>query len=971
MQGVAAGVQAGPLTLNVGTGVSNASNFGTLTIQANGSYTYVVNNTNTTVQGLRTSAQTLQDIFSYTINDGQGGVSTTQVTVTIQGQNDNPVAGDDLGISATEAGGTNNGTAGVNPSGNVLTNDNDVDTVANGETETVQGVASGDQGNTVISTGVGGAGIAGSFGTLTVNANGSFNYVVNNANATVQGLNVGGTLTDTFTYTMRDTALTTDNALVTFTINGANDAPVAVNDGSAATPAYIAFEGSPLVVNAASGIRPNDTDVDNLTSSLTATKDTNPLHGTVTVNADGSFTYTPTAGYLGGDSFTYHVNDPDPPGPSVSLASNSATVFIDVQPRVWHIDNAFVGPGTGPLGSATNPFLSIDAFNTANAAAAAADKPDIIYLHDGTGTYTTTDGVNLFTGQTFLGQGVDLTYTTSASAPGGPQLITLANLDNTQIPVIQVTGGAGNAGITLAQNNTLAGFTIETTNSAGIGIEDSNAAGVAGSVGTLNVSLVGISGIGQAIDIDQGGTLNATFNSITSGNSSGANAGSTAEGIQLGGIVGSLIGGSFTVTNATTIVNADTTAIQVLNTANNAAFDFGQTTVSDSNIGTGRNGNGIDFSTGLGTGNSFTFDDGNGGTTDLNVTTDAGFGLRAGAATVNISGTANSIVANGGAAVDLTNTSLGSGATFATVSSANSTGNGIQITGLSTGNFTANGGSITNATGTAVSITGGTSSITYNGTITDDLGQLVSVASKTGGTTTFGGTITDGNDGDGSGISVSGNTGGTVNFNGQTTLSTGANTAVTLTSNTGATINFNAAGNGLDITTTTGTGFNATGGGTGATRCVQGTGNTINSRQRHRAECRQHDDRRERPHLRRASRRTAAARPASSSTTPARRRPARHRQRRRAPPAARIANKTGADGSTSTGIGIYLNNTSEVQLERHAAQRLPKLRHPRPGSQRLHADHSVINATGRARTATTSASTRAASPSASLTAPPA
>jgi VCBS repeat-containing protein len=87
-----------------------------------------------------------------------------------------------------------------------------------------------------------------SFGTLTVNANGSFNYVVNNANTTVQGLNVGGTLTDTFTYTMRDTDGATDNALVTFTINGANDAPVAVNDGSAATPAYIAFEGSALVV---------------------------------------------------------------------------------------------------------------------------------------------------------------------------------------------------------------------------------------------------------------------------------------------------------------------------------------------------------------------------------------------------------------------------------------------------------------------------------------------------------------------------------------------------------------------------------------------------------------------------------------------------------------------------------------------------------------------------------------------------
>ena len=54
-----------------------------------------------------------------------------------------------------------------------------------------------------------------------------------------------------------------------------------------------------------------------------------------------------------------------------------------------------------------------------------------------------------------------------------------------------------------------------------------------------------------------------------------------------------------------------------------------------------------------------------------------------------------------------------------------------------------------------------------------------------------------------------------------------------LTSNTGATINFNAAGNGLDITTTTGIGFNATGPGplatSGGTVTVLGSGNSINS----------------------------------------------------------------------------------------------------------------------------------------------
>ena len=61
------------------------------------------------------------------------------------------------------------------------------------------------------------------------------------------------------------------------------------------------------------------------------------------------------------------------------------------------------------------------------------------------------------------------------------------------------------------------------------------------------------------------------------------------------------------------------------------------------------------------------------------------------------------------------------------------------------------------------------------------------------------------------------------------TLNTTTATAVNLTSNTGATINFNAAGNGLDITTTTGTGFSATDGrrDDGGTVTVQGTGNTI------------------------------------------------------------------------------------------------------------------------------------------------
>lgn len=61
-------------------------------INNDGSYTYTVNNDNTAVQALRTSGDTLDDVFTYTMDDSGGLDSTAQLTVTIQGANDAPVA---------------------------------------------------------------------------------------------------------------------------------------------------------------------------------------------------------------------------------------------------------------------------------------------------------------------------------------------------------------------------------------------------------------------------------------------------------------------------------------------------------------------------------------------------------------------------------------------------------------------------------------------------------------------------------------------------------------------------------------------------------------------------------------------------------------------------------------------------------------------------------------------------------------
>src|SRR5207249_2522526 len=136
-------------------------------------------------------------------NTGGGDLTSSDTaTINITAVNDAPVANNDTG-SATEAGGTNNATPGSNATGNVLTNDTDVDTAhASLVVSAIRTGATEGAGT----AGTVGSGLVGSHGTLTVNADGSYTYVVNNNNndAAVQALNVGQTLTDSFNYTVSD-----------------------------------------------------------------------------------------------------------------------------------------------------------------------------------------------------------------------------------------------------------------------------------------------------------------------------------------------------------------------------------------------------------------------------------------------------------------------------------------------------------------------------------------------------------------------------------------------------------------------------------------------------------------------------------------------------------------------------------------------------------------------------------------------
>jgi CSLREA domain-containing protein len=98
-----------------------------------------------------------------------------------------------------------------------------------------------------------------------------------------------------------------------------NDPPVAINDS------YSTVANQALTVPAADAVLKNDTDIDTGHGGLTAVKVADPAHGTLSLAADGGFTYTPVPGFAGTDSFTYRTSD----GPA---SSAPATVTIAVAP---------------------------------------------------------------------------------------------------------------------------------------------------------------------------------------------------------------------------------------------------------------------------------------------------------------------------------------------------------------------------------------------------------------------------------------------------------------------------------------------------------------------------------------------------------------------------------------------------------------------------------------------------------------
>ncbi|MGP9557633.1 tandem-95 repeat protein [Psychrobacter sp. AOP7-A1-24] len=319
----------------------NAAN-GTVTVNADGSYSYTPN---ADFNG--------EDSFTYTIDDGQGGVITQTATITIAAVNDAPVSEDSV-IAATE------------------------DTVAEGQLATTTDV-DGDTLTYALDEET-------TNGSVIVNADGSYSYT---PNANFHG-------EDSFTYTVTD-GTETITKTATITVASVNDLPVSTDTAIEATEDTVATGQ----LEAAT-----DADGDDLTYAL---KD-NAANGKVTVNADGSYSYAPNADFNGEDSFTYTVTDGQG-----GVITQTATITIAAVNDAPVSEDSVIGVAeniidTGMLAEATD----VDSDTLTYALDEETTNGSVIVNADGSYTYTPNadfNGEDSFTYTIDDGQGGVITQT--------------------------------------------------------------------------------------------------------------------------------------------------------------------------------------------------------------------------------------------------------------------------------------------------------------------------------------------------------------------------------------------------------------------------------------------------------------------------------------------------------------------------------------------------------------------------------
>jgi hypothetical protein len=184
-------------------------------------------------------------------------------------------------------------------------------------------------------------------GTLNFSQLGTFTYTPN--------ANFSGA--DSFTYTASDGVSNSNTATVSLTVNPVNDAPTGTADS------YETIRDVTLNVPVGTGVLVNDSDIDTPAGNLTAVLAANAVNGVVTLNANGSFSYVPAAGFAGADNFSYRVSDGTAQSALVNVNLNviGRSVPLGVGDSYTMVRNSTLNVSATSTGSVTEdvlPYLS-------------------------------------------------------------------------------------------------------------------------------------------------------------------------------------------------------------------------------------------------------------------------------------------------------------------------------------------------------------------------------------------------------------------------------------------------------------------------------------------------------------------------------------------------------------------------------------------------------------------------------------
>jgi VCBS repeat-containing protein len=883
--------------------------------------------------------------FDVTVQSSDG-TDTSQQTFTINViQNTPPVANDDS-LSATEAGGLNNSIPGSNPSGNVILGTGSAGAVQDTDAQdpstalTVVAVHTGPEGGST-GTGTVGSPIVGLHGTLTLDSHGAYTYTVNQTDPTVQALHTAAeTITDQFNYTIQDTGGLQDTATITFTIHGADDLPQAIADTGTMTE-----DDAPTLFNVLANdtLDPDHTALNTIAvgpgsitvtgpagetfanTDATATVVSNEVqvslnnahfqqlavgeHATITVpyTLTGDTGETSTANLVvtvngvndvpvavddsgsmtedqSGHAFTVLSNDtldPDHGAPNnvtagavtnLSAPAGEGITTADIGVSVNASNQVVVNLGANFQHMQDGQTATFDVAYTLH-----GDQPGdtstaelhvtVTGVNDApvAGNFT-FNGVNSATGNTDLIVNDPATTAITETTPNktiSASLLSGASDVDGPGPLTVVAGTIATAhggSVTMQSDGDFiykppVGYTGSDSFNYQVSDQNTGASGVGLGTGTvtINVAAPKVWYVNADAATDGDGSSEHPFNNLTHFNGV-AGVDGTGDTIVLETATAHYTGG-LTLENNEQLIS-QSAGVTINGTTLFAAS--GANAVVDGGVvlGSGNTIEGVDF----GTTSGFAVSGSSVGTLHLNdthtgvINNSSGGGISIGGASNVLNVDFNSITTGGGT-------------------------NGIALTN-SSGTFHAHGGTISNASGADVALNGGTVTFTDDGAISDSTGTVVSVANMTGNTQAFTGAIGTTGSTDGA-IALSSNTGATINFSGGMALSTGASDAFSATG--GGTVNVTGTNH---LTTTTGTALNisnttigssnvtfhdiSSNGGSSNGIILVNTGSSGGL------------------HV------TGDGSTAASGGT--------------------IANKTGADGSSTQGTGVFLNNTHDVEL---------------------------------------------------------